>query len=78
MHQASRGVRPSLDRHEGAYVLQRALADAVAADETLAALAAAAFRSFVRAYSTHSGALRDVFHVRKLHLGHVAHAFALK
>jgi ATP-dependent RNA helicase DDX31/DBP7 len=32
----------------------------------------------VRAYATHAAAVKHVFHVRRLHLGHVAHAFALK
>lgn len=32
----------------------------------------------VRAYATHAAATRDVFHVRRLHLGHLAHAFALR
>jgi ATP-dependent RNA helicase DDX31/DBP7 len=52
--------------------------EAVGADRDLVRLAGDAFRSHVRAYATHSGALRDAFHVRSLHLGHVAHSFALK
>jgi ATP-dependent RNA helicase DDX31/DBP7 len=51
---------------------------AVAADSRLASLAADGFRSFVRAYATHPSALKGIFHVRSLHLGHVASAFALK
>lgn len=35
-------------------------------------------RSWVRAYATHASAVKEIFHVRRLHLGHVAHAFALK
>jgi ATP-dependent RNA helicase DDX31/DBP7 len=32
----------------------------------------------VRSYATHATGVKDIFHVRRLHLGHVAHAFALK
>lgn len=34
-------------------------------------------RSFVRAYSTHPASVKSIFHVKKLHIGHVAHSFAL-
>ena len=47
-------------------------------DKALRALAADAFRSYVGAYATHPQHLRRIFHVKKLHLGHVAHSFALK
>lgn len=35
-------------------------------------------RSFVRAYATHPSALKHVFHVKSLHLGHVASCFGLR
>jgi Domain of unknown function (DUF4217) len=35
-------------------------------------------RSFVRAYATHPSSLKHVFHVRNLHLGHVAASFGLR
>ncbi|KAJ3018163.1 ATP-dependent RNA helicase dbp7 [Thoreauomyces humboldtii] len=41
-------------------------------------LAQSAFKSHVRAYATHAAAERHVFHIRKLHLGHVAKSFALR
>ncbi|KAI7843285.1 hypothetical protein COHA_003117 [Chlorella ohadii] len=52
--------------------------EAVAADRHLTALGGDAFRSWVRAYATHAVVVKEIFHVRRLHLGHVAHAFALK
>ncbi|KAL4427451.1 hypothetical protein ABPG77_000740 [Micractinium sp. CCAP 211/92] len=67
-----------LERHQGAYALQKQLMEAIAADRHLAALGGDAFRSWVRAYATHASAVKEIFHVRRLHLGHVAHAFALK
>jgi len=36
-----------------------------------------AFQSFVRAYATYPADLKRIFHVRNLHLGHVAKSFAL-
>ena len=41
-------------------------------------LAQKAFCSWVRAYTAHRGALKRIFVVKKLHLGHVAKSFALK
>lgn len=43
-----------------------------------AAATASHRRSWVRAYATHATSVKSIFHVRRLHLGHVAHAFALK
>ncbi len=33
---------------------------------------------FTRAYATHPSSVKDVFHVKRLHLGHVAHSFCLR
>ena len=44
----------------------------------LGAAARQAFRSYVRAYATHSGDSKGVFRVQLLHLGHVAKSFALR
>jgi ATP-dependent RNA helicase DDX31/DBP7 len=41
-------------------------------------LARKAFWSTVRAYATHPSAEKHVFHVKKLHLGHLAKAFSLR
>ena len=35
-------------------------------------------RSYTRAYATHPSSVKEVFHVKRLHLGHVAHSFGLK
>ena len=37
----------------------------------------AAYQSFVRAYATYSSDMKKMFHVKNLHLGHVAKSFAL-
>lgn len=50
----------------------------VASEPSLRNLASDAFRSFVRAYATHTAETKKAFHVRNLHLGHVAFAHALK
>ena len=36
-----------------------------------------AFQSFVRSYATYSSDLKQIFHVKSLHLGHLAKSFAL-
>ena len=54
------------------------LTRAVAADPDLHSKASNAFRSFVRAYSTHCKSMKAFFHVKQLHLGHVAHSFGLR
>ncbi|KAI9333059.1 P-loop containing nucleoside triphosphate hydrolase protein [Zopfochytrium polystomum] len=41
-------------------------------------MARAAFRSFVRAYASHGSAERHIFHVKNLHLGHLAKSFGLR
>ena len=74
---AKAGKALPLERHHGAFALQRQLMDAVAGDKALAALGGDAFRSYVRAYATHGAGVKDIFHVKRLHLGHVAHSFAL-
>jgi Domain of unknown function (DUF4217) len=58
--------------------LQGTLLDAVDGDEELKQLASAAFRAFVRAYAAHPASVKDIFHIKKLHLGHVADSFALR
>ncbi|GLI69279.1 hypothetical protein VaNZ11_013855 [Volvox africanus] len=57
--------------------LHRHVSMAVSHDPHAAKLANNAYRSFVRAYATHSGDVKRVFAVRNLHLGHVAHSFCL-
>ena len=37
-----------------------------------------AFSSFVRAYTTHLSSEKHIFHLKKLHLGHLAKSFCLQ
>jgi ATP-dependent RNA helicase DDX31/DBP7 len=46
-------------------------------DGDLFRLAGDAYLSSVRAYATHSAATKHIFHVKNLHLGHLAKSFAL-
>ncbi|KAL0956423.1 hypothetical protein HGRIS_002571 [Hohenbuehelia grisea] len=43
-----------------------------------AALARKAFLSHMRAYATHPSAEKHIFHIRHLHIGHLAKSFALR
>ncbi|GME86702.1 unnamed protein product [[Candida] boidinii] len=53
---------------------ERSLLDQPRANE----IATNAFISHIRAYTTHLSSERDCFNVKKLHLGHLAKAFALR
>lgn len=46
-------------------------------DQNLKQLAKDAFLSTVRAYTTHPSRMKHIFHVKKLHLGHLAKSFGL-
>ncbi|KAJ3020175.1 UNVERIFIED_CONTAM: ATP-dependent RNA helicase dbp7 [Siphonaria sp. JEL0065] len=50
----------------------------VMADEKNLELARSAFRSHVRAYTTHVASEKHLFNIKALHLGHVAKSFALR
>ena len=52
--------------------------EAVTRDRSLQSLATDAFRSSIRAYAAYPAAVKNIFHVKKLHIGHVAHSFALR
>ncbi len=58
-------------------VLQTQFQRIVASDEDVAGLARHAYHSFCRAYAAFPKAMKKIFHVRNLHLGHVARSFAL-
>jgi ATP-dependent RNA helicase DDX31/DBP7 len=66
------------DEHTGARALGAALLHATSRDADLRAAAEAGFRACVRAYATFPASLKPVFHPKRLHLGHVAHAFGLR
>lgn len=51
--------------------------DIVTKNKKLSEFAANAFRSFTRGYSTYPRSQKHIFHVKSLHLGHVAKMFAL-
>ncbi|KAI8066661.1 P-loop containing nucleoside triphosphate hydrolase protein [Gongronella butleri] len=50
----------------------------VLSEEENVLLARKAYWSSVRAYATHAAAEKHIFHVKKLHLGHIAKSFALR
>lgn len=57
--------------------LQESFEAIVRNDVALKRLAVAGFQSYCRAYATHAREVRYFFHVKNLHLGHVARAFVL-
>ncbi|XP_042047307.1 DEAD-box ATP-dependent RNA helicase 17-like isoform X1 [Salvia splendens] len=68
----------SIEMHPLLIALQRALEAFVVTEPKISKLAKEAFSSWVRAYTAHRGELKQIFMVKKLHLGHVAKSFALK
>lgn len=46
-------------------------------DDTLTGLAKTAYLATVRAYATHSSTEKHIFHVKRLHLGHLASTFGM-
>lgn len=58
-------------------LLQRVIESEIAANESLNSKARAGFLSTCRAYATHPAAEKDIFHIKRLHLGHLAAAFGL-
>jgi ATP-dependent RNA helicase DDX31/DBP7 len=74
--------KDATDALEGAVQLQIKFEEMVKLDRhkhggDLFKLAGDAFVSSVRAYATHSAATKHIFHVKNLHLGHLAKSFAL-
>ncbi|KAK2190355.1 hypothetical protein NP493_83g04057 [Ridgeia piscesae] len=63
---------------EAATSLQRRFELNVHENKDMRSLARKAFQSFVRAYAAYPSHLKSIFHVKHLHLGHVAKSFALQ
>lgn len=58
-------------------ILQKVIEVGIADDLELSANARNGFLSSCRAYATHPSAEKDIFHIKRLHLGHLAAAFGL-
>ncbi|KAI9319299.1 P-loop containing nucleoside triphosphate hydrolase protein [Dichotomocladium elegans] len=72
-----------METHKGNYQtiaqnLQNMMEEYVLRDEETITRARKAYWSSIKAYSTHGKAEKHVFHVNKLHLGHMAKSFALR
>lgn len=71
------GMRETTSNDQ-AEAMQGRVEAAVASRAELKELAEAAFLAFTRAYAAFPRSLRHIFHVKQLHLGHVACSFGLK
>lgn len=60
-----------------AVILQRRMERTVLKNKHLTGAGRQAYRSFIRAYATHSSDSKGIFQVQLLHLGHLAKSFAL-
>lgn len=59
-------------------ILQRRVENILGNHSILHSTAVQAYRSYIRAYATHSSDTKGIFKVQFLHLGHVAKSFGLK
>lgn len=75
--QKSHAIGPQEIR-ERATVLQTVFEDYVHSSQRMVSWAKKALQSFIRAYATYPKELKSIFHVRSLHLGHVAKSFGLR
>lgn len=75
--QKSRAAGPQEIR-ERATVLQTLFEDYVHSSEETVSGAKKALQSFIRAYATYPRELKHIFHIRLLHLGHMAKSFGLR
>ncbi|XP_058549697.1 probable ATP-dependent RNA helicase DDX31 isoform X2 [Neofelis nebulosa] len=75
--QKSRAAGPQEIRRR-ATVLQTVFEDYVHSSERRVSWAKKALQSFIRAYATYPRELKHIFHIRSLHLGHVAKSFGLR
>lgn len=58
--------------------LQNNLEGKISENKTLKAIAESAFRSYIQSYATYPSRLKEIFHIKRLHLGHIAKSFALR
>ena len=58
-------------------LLQKVIEAGIAGNPELSSRARDGFLSTCRAYATHPSAEKDIFHIKRLHLGHLAAAFGL-
>ncbi|KAJ8038619.1 putative ATP-dependent RNA helicase DDX31 [Holothuria leucospilota] len=70
--------RPPKRMEEAATRVQKKLEDFVHSKSDHTNLAKKAYLSFIRAYATYPSSLKHIFHIKKLHLGHVAKSFGLR
>ncbi len=59
-------------------LLQLCFENMLLVDEKLMEMSKQAYFATLRAYSTHSKETKHVFHIKKVHLGHLAKSFALR
>lgn len=58
-------------------LLQKVIESGIVANEELSSRARNGFLSTCRAYATHPSSEKEIFHIKRLHLGHLAAAFGL-
>jgi len=75
---ASLSESSSTNAEKAASHLQYFIEKAIEGQEEAGLLARNGFRSRIRAYATYPASIKAIFHVRRLHLGHIAKSFGLR
>ncbi|XP_048777011.1 probable ATP-dependent RNA helicase DDX31 [Ostrea edulis] len=69
---------PPKTYEECATYMQLCFENYVIEDNKMSQMARKAFQSFVRAYATYPSSMKTIFHIKNLHLGHLAKSFGLR
>ncbi|CAG2190179.1 DBP7 [Mytilus edulis] len=75
-HSTKRSIPHTVE--ETATYLQMCFENYIFQNKSFGESAKKAFQSFVRAYSTYPSSLKHIFHIKNIHLGHLAKSFALR
>jgi hypothetical protein len=75
-HRTGKPLVPEL--HPASLVMLRRIEGVTSARADIRKVAKDAFRAHVRAYAAHPAVSKSIFHVKRLHLGHLAANFGLK
>ena len=63
---------------EKAQSLQNKIEESISSSEELNQKAVQAYKSFIQSYTTYPKELKEIFHLKLLHLGHIAKSFGLR
>ena len=63
---------------EKAQILQNKIEETISSSKELHEKAVHAYKSFIQSYATYPKEMKNIFHIKLLHLGHIAKSFGLR